>query len=51
MDAPRTIGHSDDYDQKMVQSVWLYFSGGTKPGLHVGGQIKSKAKCPTSTIY
>ena len=34
------------YAQKMISSVLLCFSGGTKSGLHAGGQIKSKANCP-----
>ena len=38
------------YAQKMISSVLLCFSGGTKSGLHAGGQIKSKANCTHFTI-
>ena len=39
----RTAPELPQYAQKMTSCVLPCFSGGTKPGLHAGGQIKSKA--------
>ena len=47
---PAQVPNIFSMPKKMISSVLQCFSGGTKSGLHVRGQIKSKANCTHFTI-